>query len=214
MDTVTFPGDPGLLWMTPPGHFHAENSRTGYRNLNFTVTLPSDLTFPLWIRDDEDAHLGTFCRNILQELQFPRAGRSPLPLLLNTLLIYVEQSQQQPPVRHTLQTVQKAEALMKTRFQEKISMEELARHCGVSGATLRSHFQKERQHSPQEALHRIRLQHARYLLQTSTLPLEAIASLSGFHSASHLSHRFALHFQSRPGQFRKRLTQEKSPPSV
>lgn len=71
---------------------------------------------------------------------------------------------------------------------------EIARQFGVSEATLRRRLQEEGT-SLRDVLTDIRMMHAMQLLQSSTMPVSAIAASAGFESQS----RFAIRFRHRFG---------------
>ncbi len=204
MDEVTFEGHPGLLWMTPPEQHHAETAHTAYRNLNFTVDLPASLGLPLYLEDDPEGCMGQLCRQIVVEVQHRRLASSSIArLLVETLLHYVDRAQKREQVSPSESVVRRAEACLDERYAQEISLEEIARECGVSSASLRSYFQSLRGYSPRDYLKTKRIEQARYLLQTSTLTLDAISELTGFYSASHLSRMFKQRYQTSPGSVRR-----------
>ena len=91
---------------------------------------------------------------------------------------------------------------MESRYAQSISVEEVAQHVGMSPSRLRAHFVRLRGRSPQATLQAIRLRQATDLIRHSSLKLEAIADLCGYHSASHLSRYIRRETGKSPGRLR------------
>ncbi|MGP4763372.1 helix-turn-helix domain-containing protein, partial [Klebsiella pneumoniae] len=64
-------------------------------------------------------------------------------------------------------------------------------------------FRQQLQQTPGDYLTQLRMQQARQLLQFSDLPVQRIAQLCGYTSASAFSARFRQQFQQKPQQYRE-----------
>lgn len=99
--------------------------------------------------------------------------------------------------------VSRAKDLLSSRMSGEISLEELARDCGVS----RSHFARAFKKSVGSAPHRWLLEHrlrrARELMMSSKLSLSEIADICGFADQSHFSRCFSSKTGMPPGQWRR-----------
>ena len=177
---------PGSLWITPPGVAHAEIAKTAYSNLYFQVEGPPDVEMPKVVVDDAEGTIGHLLRVILQELRGRRPNhRNAIGLLTKTLSLLIERSGQNRSATATQQLVIHAESCWEDH--PLLSVEEMAKCFGVSVSGFRQAFHEERGCPPVERRMQLRTRRAVRWLQTSTLKLEAVAEMCGFHSASHLS---------------------------
>ncbi|MBC2604330.1 helix-turn-helix domain-containing protein [Puniceicoccus vermicola] len=85
-----------------------------------------------------------------------------------------------------------------------ISVEDLTLRAGLSRSSLERYLRRHLRITPRELLQRIRTNHARHLLQASTLKIGEIALECGYESFSAFSRAFKQRFGSSPGQFRER----------
>jgi|GEM_PF-498113 len=93
------------------------------------------------------------------------------------------------------------------------SVEEIARHVGVSGDYLRHLFAARGGVSLNRLLNRTRIERVKELLVHSRLPLKAIAPLTGFRTERYLSTRFRQFTGMSPGLFRRRAGCGEVPPA-
>jgi LacI family transcriptional regulator len=83
-----------------------------------------------------------------------------------------------------------------------LQVEDVAGHAGVSRRALERRFLAAVAHSPGAEIRRARGELARQLLAGSDLPMDEIASRSGFGSADYLGHVFRADFGCTPKQYR------------
>ena len=86
-------------------------------------------------------------------------------------------------------TVAKAVAFIRDRFAQRISLADIARHCGVSPTVLKTRFRACLGRTIHSEIQRQRLAQARDLLARTELAVGQIAEACGF-SVSHLTHLF------------------------
>jgi transcriptional regulator GlxA family with amidase domain len=84
-----------------------------------------------------------------------------------------------------------------------VTVRDLSRAHGTSPDHLSRLFCAETGMTLKTYVNRVRVEAARQLLQGTEDKLEAVASLAGFHDASHLSRLFVKYLSSRPGDFRR-----------
>lgn len=98
-------------------------------------------------------------------------------------------------------------AVAKVRKNPKlaVSIAEIARDAGVSRRALEVRFNKVLGRSPGNEIRRIRLDHARILLATTSIPIGEVAHECGFRSTDTFSKAFASQFGSTPTIYRSRL---------
>ncbi|KUL51375.1 AraC family transcriptional regulator [Streptomyces sp. NRRL F-4489] len=92
---------------------------------------------------------------------------------------------------------------MTTRLAEPFTVDELAAREGMSARTLARRFADQLGESPGQWLLAQRIAAARELLETTDLPLEAIARRVGLSSATNLRRRFLRALGTTPGAYRR-----------
>ena len=102
-----------------------------------------------------------------------------------------------------LDTIGEVALAMIRRCQENWSVERLCRTSNLSRPVLFREFKKYYHTSPNKFLMRQRLRKARALLESSELPVEAVATQCGFASASYFATAFAHAFGVTPLQYRR-----------
>ncbi|WP_055697961.1 helix-turn-helix domain-containing protein [Streptomyces silaceus] len=89
------------------------------------------------------------------------------------------------------------------RLAEPIGLDDLAAHAGVSARTLARRFADQVGVSPGQWLLGQRISLARELLESTDLPLDAVARRSGLSSATNLRRRFLRALGTTPGGYRR-----------
>lgn len=107
--------------------------------------------------------------------------------------------------KYHLSTVEKATNYLLSRFDQNISLQELADHCCVSVFHFSRIFKTIMQQSPYKYLSSIRLAHAKMLLETTHLPITQIAFQCGFNSLEQFSNTYRQFFNTRPAHYRKNI---------
>lgn len=105
-----------------------------------------------------------------------------------------------PPERGTSLAATRAWAL--ARLDEPTTLAELARHAGTSVRTLTRRFRAETGLSPLQWLLHQRLDRAREILETTTLPMEQVAARSGLGTADSLRTHVQRHTGLTPTAYR------------
>ena len=90
-----------------------------------------------------------------------------------------------------------------THLERPLELADLAAHAQLSERSLLRHFRAEIGTSPRQWLLRARLDRARELLETTTLPIEDIARRAGFPTAAALRSRFTTTLGASPSAYRK-----------
>lgn len=86
---------------------------------------------------------------------------------------------------------------------QHFTLKSLARNSGMSRASFADHFQAAFGTTPIDLLKRIRLRHAARLLETTDLPIAAIARSIGYESRTYFSRAFRAEFGTYPKDFRQ-----------
>ncbi|GGU61190.1 AraC family transcriptional regulator [Streptomyces albospinus] len=94
------------------------------------------------------------------------------------------------------------------RLGEPLTVEELAAHAGISARTLARRFADQLGASPGQWLLAQRIAASRELLESTDLPLEAVARRVGLSSATNLRRRFLRALGTTPGAYRRAFRAE------
>lgn len=89
------------------------------------------------------------------------------------------------------------------RFDEPLTVAQLARHAHVSERSFLRRFHAETGTSPLRWLHGRRVAHARRLLEETDLPVEAVATRCGFGTATSLRQHFRRATRTTPTAYRR-----------
>ena len=92
-----------------------------------------------------------------------------------------------------------------TNPQSPWTIEQLAKHAGMSRASFASHFKTVLDMSPMQYLTTVRMQQAQDILQTSSKPLNVVAEDVGYGSEIAFSRAFRRFFGQAPGRFRQQV---------
>ncbi len=94
-------------------------------------------------------------------------------------------------------------ALMENAIENPLNSADLAEEVGVSTRQLERLFCKYLGQSPARYYASMRLEHARYLLRQTSMPILSVAMACGFVSASHFSKAYSEHFGCTPTHERR-----------
>ena len=205
VDGVTYAGQPATIIPIPPKVVHSERARTGYSNFYLHIEAAADRNWPRVCYDDEHATFGHVCGALVREWR--RAERDHthmVALLLDQLDLLLRRVHEQAHLSSGERLVREAERLLQERSGQRVKIHELARELGVSTSFLRSHFVRLRGRTPIAHLQAVRVQHALALIRNSNAPLESVADVCGYDSASHLSRHVKRVTGASPGSLRTR----------
>jgi AraC-like DNA-binding protein len=100
------------------------------------------------------------------------------------------------------QLVDRVIAYMQAHLDESITLDLLEREFDCRRAPLTRSFQSEQGETPIRVLARLRLEHARHLLQSTDLTISQIAHATGYSDLAGFSHFFKQHAGQSPSEFR------------
>ena len=152
------------------------------------IDAPPDQAWPVACFDDADQALLHVCAALVREWTGRAQDRAALICaLLAQLDILVRRAELQRQRPAAERSVLAAERLIEEHLADRLTIAWLAGQLGVASQTLRAHFAAVRGYSPHAYLQRVRVDYALALVRGSSLTLDAVASMSGYCSASHLS---------------------------
>ncbi|WP_411144382.1 GlxA family transcriptional regulator [Streptomyces sp. x-80] len=96
-----------------------------------------------------------------------------------------------------------ARALMTEHLDRRLSLKDLAAHCHMSVRTFTRRFRQETGLSPVEWFAAARVKHARYLLESTDLPVDDIAAETGLGSGTNLRQHMRLALDTTPSAYRR-----------
>ncbi len=101
--------------------------------------------------------------------------------------------------------VQRVQGFIQEHLAEKLALETLATHSGLSPSRLSCLFRAQTGMTPQQYLERQRLTRAQQLLARTTLAVGAVASEVGFDNPFYFTLRFKRHTGSSPTDWRRQI---------
>jgi transcriptional regulator GlxA family with amidase domain len=109
----------------------------------------------------------------------------------------------QARAHHSDQLVLRAQSRIRSRLREEVSVDDLARHFGVSARTLNRRFHAAIGCSPTQYLQEVRIEGAKRLLETSGLSVEQIIERVGYHDPSSFRRLFERMTRVPPSGYRR-----------
>lgn len=90
-----------------------------------------------------------------------------------------------------------------TQAGQSVTIEQIAKKANMTRRTLDRHFLRQFNMTPHQWLCERKLETARQLLETTTLPVEQVAARAGFDNAVTLRHNFNKYLSVSPSQYRQ-----------
>lgn len=207
----------GSVLLFNPGDNHAcvqsDNGTLDYRGLNISKEVMLDLSEEVTGK----RQLPGFSRNVvcdeeaicylrsLHEMVMNGVGEfgkeESLLFLISTLI----QNYGQPfenCIPECRQEIEKACEFIAKHFAERIYLDQICHHAGLSKSTLLRAFTKAKGVTPYRYLETVRINEAKKLLQKGVPPLEA-AVQTGFSDQSHFTNYFSSFIGLAPGVYRE-----------
>jgi len=158
--------------------------------------IPPDSTFAEFLR--HCAHLGIFYGGVPNPYERSRLGYHLITELFSCFC-YEGERQVHPPA------LMRAVHYIGQHLGERITLQRVCKHAGVSNTTLNSMFKKYLGTTAIQFLISRRIDRAKRRMVTSDLPLKAIAEELGFVDANHFSKTFRQHVGTTPNGFRSKV---------
>ncbi|TDX32936.1 AraC family transcriptional regulator [Modicisalibacter xianhensis] len=148
-----------------------------------------------------DEPLRVYLNFLVQELSQPRHAQGDL--LAATFLGCLHSRLHVTPCPSRRLDLDALDSYIQNNLAKRLSVADLASQACLSEAHFSESFREQTGVTPYQYLLRQRLAAARYLLTTSTFPLNEIAERTGFASQSAFSHAFRRAFDHSPSQLRR-----------
>ena len=207
----------GSIVLFNPGDSHAcvqsDGGTFDYRGFNISKEIMLDLTeevtgkrelpgFSKNVIHDEEA--GCYLRPLHEMVMRGDGGfwKEEALLFLLSLLIQNYGQPFESCIPECRQEIEKACEYMEQRFTERIYLEQICHHAGLSKSTLLRAFTKSKGVTPYRYLETIRINEAKKLLSEGVLPVEA-AIRTGFSDQSHFTNYFNQFIGLAPGIYRE-----------
>jgi AraC-like DNA-binding protein len=174
------------------------------------LALFEHLREPL-IEESKEPALPLLFETVLAELSAPGMGTKAMvgsimkQIMVLLLRAHLKRTGLMSPLWMPLVNPQlgRAVAAILARPQDPHCVEGLAALAGMSRSNFTRRFTESYGRSPMDFVQTARLNHAARLLQTSQLPIKAVAAAVGYASRSHLSRAFRAAFGTDPTAFRE-----------
>lgn len=207
----------GDIVLFNPGDNHAcvqsDDGTLDYRGLNISKEVMLDLAeevtgkrelpgFSQNVIYDEEV---TCCLRPLHELVMKGSGEFEKEESLLLLISTLTQQYSQPfesCIPECREEIEKACAFMDEHYAERITLDWICRHAGLSKSTLLRAFTKSKGVTPYSYLENIRIGKAKKLLEQGVPPIEA-ALQTGFSDQSHFTNYFNRFIGLAPGVYRE-----------
>lgn len=128
-------------------------------------------------------------------------GKEEMLLLLISLLIQRYGQPFEKCIPECSEEIEKACTFIKQHFSDRIYLEQICRHAGLSKSTLLRAFTKMKGITPYSYLENIRIGEAKKLLEQGVAPIDA-AMRTGFSDQSHFTNYFNRFIGLAPGLYR------------
>ena len=169
---------------------------------------------PAFVSPLDDAVAGGVVR-LLQALDDPLERRVLAPLVLDELVFRLLRSEAASFVRGAVREgdtgIQEAMRFMRENATRSLSVEQVARHVGMSGSHFAHRFSAVARVSPMRFLKQLRLDAARELMLGQSLRAGDAAAQVGYESASHFTRDFKQAFGTAPAEYVRRFRADGAP---
>lgn len=168
--------------------------------------IEDDTIVPL----SKDKLLSAYFQSLLLYFELPKAPpKNAIKLKFEELLLNLLSSKTHPLLQSYFydvcsNTKPSIKAIMEANFLQNLSMEEFAQLCSRGLSTFKSEFKKSYDVTPGKWLLNKRLQHSKYLLETTRLSISEIAYSCGFENTSHFSKVFKREYALTPTEIQSK----------
>lgn len=171
-----------------------------------SADVPPDV--PAFVSPLDEEVTGTVVR-LLRALDDPLESRVVAPLVLDELVFRLLRTDAAAYVRGAVRegdrSIQEAMRYMREHAVRSLTVEQVARHVGMSESHFAHRFSAVARVSPMRYLKQLRLEAARQLMLGKRVRAGEAALQVGYESASHFTRDFKQAFGAAPGEYVRRL---------
>lgn len=143
--------------------------------------------------------------NMLQEVRQPRPGsdtliQSNFMILASLLSIHAEGGTSNADSKDTV--FSSVQRYIKDNFTASLSVDQIAKYCGISPSSLRKLFQEKLNKSPVEYITELRMEQSKFLLRTSDYNISQVANICGYGDSNYFTRKFHQTIGQTPKQYR------------
>lgn len=208
---IRYPHIPGMVVFAKPGQARFSIGSFQCEYIHFDCDEPMFLPCVAEIPDvvlPQNVSILSFMQEVTEKYQATNtfSQLACYRLILQILSILGETSVQNLPLSFErdryFSNISAVKEYLDNHFQEKITLQTLAKHAYLSPNFMRIKFQELIGISPHAYLEELRISHVCCLLMESTLSIAEIANACGFDSPSYLDNVFRHKKGITPGQYR------------
>jgi AraC-like DNA-binding protein/mannose-6-phosphate isomerase-like protein (cupin superfamily) len=207
----------GDMILFNPGDNHAcvqsDDGTLDYRGINISKEVMLDLAEEVTGKRElpgfaqnviQDEELSCYLRSLHELIMKDSSefGKEENLLLLLALLIERYGQPFENCIPECRDEIERACAFMEEHYAQRIYLDQICRHAGLSKSTLLRAFTKSKGVTPYSYLENIRIGEAKKLLEKGVLPVEA-ALQTGFSDQSHFTGLFGRFIGLTPGVYRE-----------
>ena len=166
---------------------------------------------PFYVFNDTQKVLHTL-KSIIEEVNAPQHPDSQFKVQLMIVKMFIDTSHcvfDDININTGFPYIKKAVSFMRQNFQRQPGINEIASYAGVSSRYLQRLFKMELNDKIHNVLTKIKLENAKYLLETTNLNNSEIAKLSGFKSHEILTYEFKKIEKCTPYTYRRKLHEKR-----
>lgn len=175
------------------------------------VRAPAEPAVPAFVSPLDDLIAGGVIR-LLRALEDPVERVVLAPLVLDELVFRLLRSEAAAFVRGAVRegdaSIREAMLFMRQNATQPLSVEDVARHVGMSSSHFAHRFSAIARVSPMRFMKQLRLEAARELMLGQSLRAGDAALRVGYESASHFTRDFRQAFGASPSEYVRRLRSE------
>lgn len=195
---------PGTVICQPPRVPHEERSESGYKNYFFSVGnigAPDGSLSPIIFRDTANGDLF----NIIKQLHYEwrtNGHRRIAEALADAAIAYIAELSRASALKNTY--VERFERTLAANLSDpEFNITEAASKLPFSANHFRVIFKRETGFTPKRYLQQLRIEQAKSLLRTSTLPVCDVGRICGFADQYYFSRCFRAETGQPPSRYRR-----------
>ena len=199
--TRAWKGTAGDVFLYPAGCAHAERSDAQYPVELLFIAFTGKMGNSISLVNDREGKIRLMGQWLYQLRPEQFTGKTDLQQ--SYLYTIIQEFLRIEAGDKESEMVSQVRRYMHTHLAEPTTLDDLAETARMSRFHFSREYKKQAGITPAADLKRIRLEEARVLLTSTTLPLKTVAPMVGFVNEYHLAREFKRQYGSPPGHLRK-----------